>query len=217
MDYSSIGFITPEGDCIDSSGRSQGSGMSGRIIDHKQIASEALEFIETAFNSVDEMLQYFIELTGDVRVINAQDSLNIQVPIKKGIPTQKQLSILEQMASKKRVYFDITGEKGRRLVSGEGPFYVFLNSLKVVAEEEKKLKQDLKSKKVPRQLQPLADFVRENFPTKEDYKNARFNPEHPLYQELRKVSDKVGLGVNKVWLDFGFNHQGEFYDAVMGK
>jgi len=213
-DPASIGFITPQGSCIDSSGRLRGSSYGGRNIDHRQIAQDALG--DDAKESHEETLQEFLDLTGNIRVVSVTNELSIQVPIKAGIPSKKQIFVLEGLAKGKEVYFDITS-KGRKIQTGNGKFYVFLNAMQNAAKQDKELKQDMSSNKIPRQLQPLADFVVKNFATAEEYRHARFYREDPLHDALRKVMDKVGLGVTYIWSDFGFNHEGEFFNKVKGQ
>ena len=130
-DPSSIGYITPSGVCIDSSGRAVGSGFSGRNIDHREIATYALEG-HYNFNLLFETLNFFIFLTGNIRVVSATEELNIQVPLKKGIPSSAQMATLKKLGANKNVNFDITDEKGRNLSSGNGAFYKFEMDLKIL-------------------------------------------------------------------------------------
>ena len=212
-DHSSIGFITPQGKAIDSSGRRQGSSSLGRNIDHRQIAQTALGDEADNFNSLHQMLNHYIYLTGNVRVINATTELNIQVPIKKGIPTTQQLALLEKMGRGNHVVFDLTDKEGNIVESGEGKYYVFKKALEGTQKVEKK--EEKSTGKIPRSLESLAKFIRENFKTYEEYSDAFYERRNPLYDLLRKELDAAKIGTGKVWTDFGFENKVDFYHAVM--
>lgn len=201
-------FITPQGKQI--SGEIQGR----REYDHRQIASEALGEESANFSTLYEMLNYFMQLTGNIRVISSINELNIQVQLQKGLPTKEQLSVLERMAKGKPVIFDITKENGDILTSGEGKYFNFLTALQNTRKQERELNKDVSTGSIPRQLQPLADFVDKHFNTLQEYRDVHFESKHPLHPALRKAEEKTGLGVTKIWDDFGFNSHVDFFEAV---
>jgi len=210
----SMGFITREGKAIDSSGIKQGSRSQGRNIDHREIAQEALGDAAKGDGWSANMHQ-FMEETGDIRVVGARDEFNIDVPIIKGMPSDKQLALLRKTSSGKKIYYDFTGKDGNVVKSGEGLYSDFLRDLKEVVKGEKEISESLAQGKVPKQLKPLEDFIKEHGLTEDEVVDARFNRENPLYDNFRKAMDKTTVGVTKIWSDFGFKNVEDFYNKVI--
>ncbi len=208
----SIGYITRTGQGIDSSGRRLGSSSEGRNIDHRQIAQTGLG--EDSTNEWSKDMRTFMNETGDIRIVGAKGELNIDVPIKVGMPTTKQIERLRKMATEKNVAYDLTDEAGISIASGEGSFQKFVGGLSKAVKENAAIKADMQAGNLPKQLQPMVDFTLKNKLTKEQFRDARFNEKNPLFQEYRREMDKTGVGVNLAWSDFGFSHEGEFYDRV---
>ncbi len=213
--YESVGYITRDGKGIDSSGIRQGSSSQGRNIDHREIAQHGLGDDSKA--GFSENMRLFMNATGDIRVVGAKNELNIDTPIAKGMPSQKQLEFVRKMSANKKMYYDFTDEKGNVVKAGEGTYETFLKDLRQVVQDESEMKSALSSGGIPRQLQPMADFIKNNNLTKEEFSDIRYNRNNPLHETLNKLMDRASLGVGKVWDDFGFNHQGEFYDKVTNK
>jgi len=210
----SMGFITREGKAIDSSGIKQGSRSQGRNIDHREIAQEALGDVAKA-DSWSASMHQFMEETGDIRVVGAKDEFNIDVPIIKGMPSDKQLALLRKISSGKKIYYDFTGKNGNIVKSGEGLYSDFLRDLKQSVKGEREISESLAQGKVPKQLKPLEDFIREHGLTKNEVVDARFNRDNPLYNDFRKAMDKTTVGVTKLWSDFGFKNVEDFYNKVI--
>lgn len=205
-----LAFLTPEGVGI-SGGQSGGN----RIYDHRQIASEVLGGQAEGFTSLHHMLCSFLHQTGDIRVVFTKGSpLSIHLPSKEGIPTQRQLRKIVSLSKGSEIFFDITNEDGRNVSSGSGNFASFVRTLEKVQRQEKELSQDLNKGTFPRQLKSLAEYVRNTFQTKEDLTSARNNPEHPQHARLRQEMDKCGIGVTKIWSDFGLNSIQDFYERI---
>lgn len=213
-DPESIGFITPEGLGIDSSGETRGSRQRGRNIDHREIAQAGIGE-EVPFPTLHALLNHFMAETGNIRVVTAREEVNIQVPLKRSIPTGAQFKVLEKLCAGKPVIWDITDKTGHILSTGNGKYFTFLNDLTRVRKQERDISADKAAGKIPRQLKPLADFV-SRFETLEDYKAVHYESKHPLHPQLLAAEAKTGLGVTKTWDDFGFNSMADFFRAVKG-
>ncbi|MFH2074359.1 MAG: hypothetical protein ABIJ57_03290, partial [Pseudomonadota bacterium] len=150
----SVGFVTRDGKKIDSSGKRQGSRSEGRNVDHREIAQHALG--DESVEGWSQNLTIFMNLTGNVRVVGAREELNIDVPIKNGMPSNKQIIILERMAAGKKVYYDFSDETGRPVGSGEGTFGKFKRELAQTIQKEAEIKTARESGVIPKQLQPIA-------------------------------------------------------------
>lgn len=210
----SIGYITRDGKGIDSSGRRQGSRSEGRNVDHREIAQEGIGEDTVPDDSFTGKMTAFMNETGDIRVIGAKGELNVDVPIARGMPTNKQLQMIQRLAEGKSLVFDLTDEKGNVVAAGQGGYGEFLKTLKDTIRAESDTRSALAKGTIPTQLQPMVDFIKRHNLSKEEFHDARYNKKNPLFDEYRREMDKTGLGVTKVWSDFGFTHEGEFYDKV---
>jgi len=112
-----IGYITPEGQGIDMS-----LGGEYKNLSHKELANFIMP------NSKTSLID-FQNQTGNIRVINANQNLNIDVPIDIGQPSSEQISKLKQMAGDKTIFFDLTDKKGNIIKSGSGKFNDFIDNL----------------------------------------------------------------------------------------
>lgn len=209
----SIGYITRSGKAIDSSGRKQGSSSQGRNIDHRQIAKDALG--DDATDGWSQNMRLFMNATGNIRVVGAKGEVNIDIPINNGMPSQAQLNVIKRLSAEKKIYYDFTDPEGNNVASGEGSYGKFTTDLRQTIKNESETKTAIASGNIPKQLQPMADFIKENNLTKEEFKDIRYNDKNPLHETMNKLMDKASLGINKVGDDFGFSHLGEFYDRVM--
>ena len=206
----SIGYITREGKGIDSSGIKQGGFGQGRYVDHREIAQAGLD----EELSGTEAMRAFMNKTGDIRVVGAKDEVNIDIPISVGMPTTSQLNKIRQLSKDKTIFYDLTDITGNSIKSGEGTYNTLLNDLKAVIKSEQGIKEDLSTGKLPKKLDPLVEFIYKHKLSKEDFSDARYNRDNPLNPEFIKAMEKTGIGVGKIWKDFGFNSVGEFYDKV---
>ena len=209
----SIGYITREGRGIDSSGIRQGSVSQGRNVDHREIAQHALG--DDSVEGFSANMQIFMNETGDIRVVDAKGALNIDVPLKHGMPSAEQISKIKELATGKKMFWDFTDEKGNPVKSGEGRYSNFFESLQSTIKSENEIKVSRESGSISKQLQPLIDFIKKNNLSREKFLDSRHNKDNPLFAEHRKQMDKTGIGVNKMWRDFGITSEGEFYDRVM--
>lgn len=112
----SIGFITPKGLNISSSGKKQGSPTEGRNIDHRQISLDALPENSEITEGGDALIE-FMNKTKSIRVVSADVSgLNINVV---DYPTELQFLKLGRLAKgKDSIFVDISSLDGRTLKSG---------------------------------------------------------------------------------------------------
>jgi len=209
----SIGYITRGGIGIDSSGISLGSASQGRNIDHREIASHALS--GDFAGSGTEAMRNFMDKTGNIRVINATNELNVDIPISQGRPTKKQLALVEELSTGKTIVFDLTRSDGRTVASGEGDFNKLSKTLDGILATEIESKQALEQGRLPKQLTPLVGFIKRHNLSKDEFVDARFNQNNPLYSAHRKAMDKTGVGVNKIWSDFGLKSVHDFYDKAL--
>ena len=212
----SIGYITREGIGIDSSGIKLGSESQGRNIDHREIAQIALgdDFSESG----SEAMNRFMNETGNIRVVNIADDVNIDISIGKGIPSTQQLQQIKRLSKDKEIVYDLVDIDGNIVRSGEVATYSkFIRDLNATIEFESKLKEDVKSEKLSEKLKPLIDFIKKHNLSKKEFLDSRFNRDNPLYNEHRKAMDKTTVGVTKVWKDFGLKGNEDFYDKAIGE
>ena len=209
----SIAYIRRDGKGIDGSAMRMGSGSTQRIIDHREIAQHALNEETTDSQSAD-MVRFMSE-TGNIRVVGNREDLNIDVPIKQGMHSTQQINALRRLVGNKTVYYDFTDGTGSVVDSGEGNFGNFVRDMKRVIAEEKDFSESKEKSKIHKRLQPMADVILKHNLSKEEFHNARYNREHPLYPEIDRAMDAAGFGKNKIWDDYGFQYgQNQFYDAV---
>ncbi len=206
----SIGYITREGKGIDSSGIKQGGFGQGRNVDHREMAQAGLD----EDLSGTEAMRAFMNKTGDIRVVGAKEEVNIDIPISVGMPTASQLNKIRQISKGKTIYYDLVDATGNSIKSGEGTYNTLLSDLKVAVKSEKGIKADLATGKLPKKLDPLVEFIYKHKVSKEEISDARYNRDNPLNSKFIKAMEKTGIGVGKIWRDFGFNSLGEFYDKV---
>jgi len=211
----SIGYITENGKTIDSSGVRLGSSSQGRNIDHREIAQHALG--KESVDGFTENMNVFMAKTGNIRVINATDELNIDVPVGSGEISPAQLRKIQELSYRREIVWDFTDNEGRIVGSGNGRYYNFAEAVRLVAQEQKDISTAKGNGVIPKRLEPLAEFIKSNSLSKEQLEDVRYNKENPFYSEWRILLDKADIGVKRIWSDFGFNSQGEFHERIMGK
>jgi hypothetical protein len=200
----SIGYITREGKGIDSSGIKQGSNMQGRNLDHREIAQVGVG--DKTFNSGTEAMNHFIDNTGNIRVVGAKGELNVEVPIREGMPSTAQLNKIKQLAEGKTIFYDISNGRGGYVKSGNGTYDNFLNELKKAIQNEKDIKIGAATGQIPKQMSKLEKLVLES-PTLEDLQSKWTSDE--MSSALNQA-----FGGNKLYSDYGFNGLADFYNKV---
>ena len=89
--------------------------------------------------------------TGNIRVVGAKGEVNIDIPIKVGMPTNKQLSVIKRLAAEKKIYYDFTDESGNSVFSGEGPYGKFIKDLAGTIQNESEINSAKSAGEIPRQ------------------------------------------------------------------
>jgi len=214
-DPESIGYLMRNGKGIDSSGRKQGSGMRGRVVDHREIAQDALGDTPEGLSGNQAMAKFMNE-TGNIRVVSVGDEVNIDIPIAKGMISKEQISQIRQISDGKTINYDISDYSGSNIKSGTGSVNSLLTDLRSVVKGEAETAVARASGQVPPALEPLADFIKANKMSAQDLFDARYDKNNPLHQKTYDMIGRAMFSGNKVWEDFGYSNLGDFANKVLG-
>lgn len=201
----SVGYITPEGKGIDSSGIRQGSGSQGRNVDHREIAESALG--DNRLDTPTDSMNLFMKETGNIRVVSAVNDMNMEIPIDNGMPTKKQIDKLRQMTGDMKVFYDIS-VNGNFVNTGEAKnFNDFYKDLVDTVKSEEKIKESIKNGNIPENLKPLAKLAKESN-TFESFMEKLFT------DKGRAITNKAFVFGEKVYADYGYKNSDDFYERV---